>query len=658
MTSSNSSALRSNLKRIAAGVLMLGAFVAMRRATDHPGAADVADITSRFAFARTTLSDPPAYGREARPIRSVHPALFHVRGFLSTLGAAAALNDLDDNGLPDDVCRTDTLTDRVIVQPVPGTGDRYPAFALDPGSLARRDDGQLPTSCLPADFNEDGHMDLFVTYVGRAPILYTWHPAAKPGAPPLSAANYTASETLPGGLVWTSITADAADLDGDGHLEVLVANYFADGTEPFNPHATGPVELPSSFTRAFNGGGLHILRATPPADGHGPATFTEVTDALPGIPNHGWGLAIGADDIDGDLLPEVYVANDFGPDRLLWNRSTPGHIRFQLIEGTLAFATPHSKVLGHDSFKGMGVDFADLNGDGIPDIFVSNITESFAFQESQLVFLSTGSLASLARGEAPYTEGGDKLGLGRSGWAWDAKFDDFDNDGTYEAVQATGFLQGTTSKWPEIHELAMANDQLTTVAGRSWPILGPGDDLAGHDRNPFYVKQGGRYVDVGAQIGFGEDHPTRGIAIADVNGDGRLDIIAANMMGPSSFYLNTGTRSGSFMGLELRLPACGERVARTIVHDGHPSAEDVPSRPAIGAVAIAILPDGRRISRQVDGGNGHTGKRSPAVDLGLGTVTGPVRVQIAWRDAAGIHTETHMLQPGWHTLILASEPRP
>jgi hypothetical protein len=652
--SSKPSALRLNLKRIVAGALMIVAFVAMRRATDHPGAADVADITSRFSFTRTELADLPSRGREARPIREVHPALDHVAGFLSTLGAAAALNDLDGNGLPDDVCRVDTLTDQVFVQPVPGTGNRYPGFELDPGSMARREAGQEPTNCLPADFNEDGHPDLLVAYVGRTPILYTWHPAAAANAPALSPANYVTTDVLPGGAVWTSIAANAADLDGDGHLELIVGNYFADGQEVFDPHGTSPVELPSSFTRAFNGGGLHILRATPPADGHGPATFTEITDALPGIPNHGWTLAIGAYDIDGDLLPEVYAANDFGPDRLLWNRSTPGHVRFQLVEGKVRFSTPKSKVIGHDSFKGMGVDFADLNGDGIPDIFVSNITESFAFQESQLVFLSTGSVDSLARGEAPYTEGGDKLGMGRSGWAWDAKFDDFDNDGTFEAVQATGFLQGKIQKWAEIHELAMTNDQLTTSAKKSWPVLGPGDDLAGHDRNPFYVKQGARYVDVGAQIGFGEAHPSRAIAIADVNGDGRLDMVVATMMGPAAAYLNTGGRTGAFMGLELRLPACGETVAKTIVHDGHPTPGDIATRPAIGAVATAILPDGRRISRESDGGNGHTGKRAPGVHLGLGNVTGPVKVEIKWRDAAGVHTETQSLQPGWHTVILGA----
>jgi hypothetical protein len=648
---SKPSTLRSNLKRVVAGALALGMFLAMRRATDHPGAPDVADITSRFAFARTVLPDPDPNDREARRYRLVHPAIQHIQGFFSTLGAAASLHDLDGNGLPDDLCRVDTLRDRVIVSPVPGTGDRYPAFVLDPGSLAIRDEGQVPSSCLPADLNEDGHPDIVVAYAGRSPILYTWHPAPA-GAPVLSGANFTPSEVVPG-VVWTTIAINAVDLDGDGHLELVAVNYFADGGQEFNPHGTGPIELPDSFSRAFNGGGVHILRVTPGSEPYKPPVFTEVRDALDGIPNRGWGLALGAYDIDGDLLPELYVANDFGPDRFLWNRSTPGHIRFQLIEGEPSQSVPASKVIGHDSFKGMGVDFADLNGDGIPDLFVSNITETFAFQESQLVFLSTGSLESLARGKAPYVEGGDKLGLARSGWAWDAKLDDFDNDGTNEAVQATGFLQGKTSKWPELHELAMANDQITKIARDSWPILGPGDDVSGHDRNPFYVRVGARYVDVAAQIGFGEDYPSRGIAIADVKGNGRLDMVVANMMAPATYYENVGTHTGAFLGLHVRLPARGQSLGAAVVHDGHPTAADVLTRPAIGALATVTLPDGTRVSRQVDGGNGHTGKRSPDLHFGLGAVSGPVRVEIKWRDETGIHTETRSFSPGWHTVILS-----
>lgn len=67
------------------------------------------------------------------------------------------------------------------------------------------------------------------------------------------------------------------------------------------------------------------------------------------------------------------------------------------------------------------------------------------------------------------------------------------------------------------------------------------------------------------------------------------------------------------------------------------------------------LSNGTRMSRQVDGANGHTGKRSP-VHFGLGAANGPMRVDIKWRDADGIHTEPRSFMPGWHTVIPRSEP--
>src|SRR2546426_8043735 len=134
--------------------------------------------------------------------------------------------------------------------------------------------------------------------------------------------------------------------------------------------------------------------------------------------------------------PEIYFGHDFGPDRLLHNRSTPGHLKFAVLEGRRRFTDPKSCVLGFDSFKGMGVDFGDVNGDGLLDIYVSNIATKFGLTESHFLWQSTGQVEEMKRGLAPYVQASEKLGLSRSGWGWDCRLADFDNDGVLAASQA------------------------------------------------------------------------------------------------------------------------------------------------------------------------------------------------------------------------------
>jgi len=307
-------------------------------------------------------------------------------------------------------------------------------------------------------------------------------------------------------------------------------------------------------------------------------------------------------------------------------------------------------VLGRDSFKSMGVDFADLNDDGIPDIYVSNITEPKGLQESQMLFLSTGDINRIREGIAPYVNRSEALGLSDSGWAWDAKLDDFDNDGIPEALQATGFIRGTSNRWPEIQELATANDVFISSVSTSWPRIEPGADIAGHNQNPFFVRVGNHYVDVAKQIGFGEEYVSRGIAIGDVDLDGSLDLIVSNMWGPASYYHNEHPVAGSSLSLNLLLPVSREYSGETLVYAGK---SGMLGRAAVGAAVTVTRPDGRVLTRQVDGGNGHSGKRSPDLHFGLGDSQGVVNVKIRWRDHQGqVHQTFLNLKPGRYTVLL------
>ncbi|MFL6196664.1 MAG: CRTAC1 family protein [Thermoanaerobaculia bacterium] len=622
--------------RLVAVALIAGLYGFARQPTLPEGERQA--LASRFAFTRAPLAAPP--GDLTRVVREVHPDYRDIASWISTVGAAVALNDLDGDGLPNDLCSVDTRVDQALVQPVPGTGDRFALFALDPAPLPYDRRTTAPMGCVPGDFNEDGAMDLVVYYWGRPPIAFL----RRAGSEALSAAAFRPVELAPAGQIWNTNALTSADVDGDGHVDLIVGNYFPDGMRVLDARATDRAHMHRSMSRSENGGKNRLLLWQGGASGPEPTVrFVDAPDAFDEKTAYSWTLAAGAADLDGDLRPEIYFGNDFGNDRLLHNLSTPGHPRFAILEGRRTFTTPASKRLGHDSFKGMGIDFSDINGDGILDMYVSNIAQNWALEESHFVWVSTGDLKPIADGVAPWRDRGESLGLSRSGWGWDARFADFDDDGIPEATQAIGFLRGETNRWPELHELAMGNDNNMDHT-RAWPHFTPGDDLSGHLHNPFFVRaKDGRYYDVATEMGMGDSHVTRGIAIADVDGDGDLDFAIANQWEESYFFRNDAPRRGASLELAPVLPA------------------GPGWRPAIGAAATVWLPDGRRLVGQVDGGSGHSGKRAPEIHFGLGKVAAgtPLRVELRWRDNAGrAHQETMRLTPGRHALRLGAPAPP
>lgn len=666
-----SGVVRRRAPHLAAVALVAAAYGAAR--PPRVDAAARAALASRFVLTRVGLD--AAVGAPAGPTRRrrpVSPRLEHIAGWISSVGAGAALGDVDGDGLANDVCLVDPRTDAVTVAPVPGVpgAGRYPAFALPQGPLADRT--MAPMGCLLADVNEDGRADAVVYYWGRPPLAFLR--AGRAVGP--RADDFRAVPLVPGDERWFTNAATFADVDGDGHADLVVGNYFDDGARVLDPRDPGGEHMQHSMSRAYNAGRNRVLLwagaapggllGTPPG-----ARFRDAPDVFPEDVARGWTLAVGAQDLDGDLRPELYFANDFGPDRLLVNRSAPGRPRFVLAAGRRALAVPRSKTLGRDSFKGMGVDFGDLAGDGGVGLFVSNIAQPYALEESHFAWVPTGDAravaAALARGVAPYADRSEALGLARSAWAWDAKLVDLDGDGAPEVVQATGFVRGTANRWPELQELATANDELLARPG-AWPRFGAGDDLSGRTRNPLWTRMpNGRFVDVAPAVGFGEAAVSRGVAAADVDGDGDEDLVVANQWGESSLWRNDGPGPGrprpAFLGLHLLLPL-GASGAATAEHAGHPRLFE--GRPALGAEA-RVLRDGRPpLAAQVDGGNGHSGKRAPELLFGLGAPAAgmpnsdepaagaPVRVALRWRDGDGRpHAETRTLAPGWHTLVLA-----
>jgi len=599
------------------------------------------ELSKPFAFETIEISGGSQY---SQVVRGVNQYLSRLDTWVSSIGSSVSLSDLDGDGIANDMCLVDPRTDMIQVRQVPGP------FRYKPVNLAAPDyyypESMAPFGCIMADFDEDGHVDLAVNYAGRPPVIYLQ----------VNERVFEPVEILKKDVMtlhWTTAAMIAADVNGDGHLDLVVGNYFEDEATTFDKYSEIKFpKMPNSFSTALNGGTNKILINSYRDSENYRLVFKEVDLELDEKYLDGWTLAAGVADLDGDLLPEIYIGNDFGPDRLFHNRSTPDRVKLVPVEGRDTLDRPHSFVLGKDSYKGMGIDFQDVNSDGRLDFAVSNVSQH-EFVESHYLFISEETTGAFKEGIAPYGNHGMKQGFYNTGWGWGVRLADFNNDGVFELLQATGFVKGEgNDQWPEFQELSFTSNMIMHFA-EVWPRINLGDDISGHQKNPFMVKHKGRYYDISTELGMGQTRMTRGISIADVDGDGDQDMVMSHQYEGFHFFKNNAPNPGKFLGLRLLQPL-DDSIDQFVLSKAlipRPSL----TRSAFGATATLKYSDGRKRIAHVDGGSGHSAQVAPYIHFGLGDVkAGEVfQVELNWRDRRGkVHRRDVQLSPGWHTIVL------
>jgi enediyne biosynthesis protein E4 len=401
------------------------------------------------------------------------------------------------------------------------------------------------------DYDNDGYEDLFVTSYGGNHLYHNNGDG--------TFTDVTKKAGVQGGG-W-STSAAWVDLDGDGLLDLVVLRYmqwdFTDVWCGEKKEGYRSFCHPDQFQP--------ILPLVYHNDGNG--HFTEVGQKI-GFSRPGKGLGVAIADFNGDGHIDVFIANDSVPEQLYQNKGDGTFDEVALLSGVGVDGDGHV-------FAGMGVDFADYDNDGLPDLAITDL----AYQKYSL-FRNNG--------DSTFSYATDSSGLGtmtllHSGWGM--RFLDYDNDGWKDLLIAQAHVLDT------IH---LTYPQLRYRE----PIL-----LARNTKNGF--------VDVSAGSGspFHQPWASRGMAVGDIDSDGRLDGVITENDGPAHILHNETDTHNHWLSLNLV---------------GHKSNRD-----AIGAAVKIVTAQGAQYAT-VTTASSYLSSSDKRVHFGLGSESTVKELDIRW----------------------------
>jgi enediyne biosynthesis protein E4 len=475
-----------------------------------------------------------------------------------TLGSGAALVDIDGDddldlylvngrewGEPNDADRGTSVLYR---------NDGNGAFTDVTETAGVSNPGGYGHGVACGDVDNDGDVDLYVTNFGANRLYQN-----------------------DGDGVFTDVTAHAGvgddrwsasaafvDVDRDGDLDLYVVNYLrydVDATYPpcYDAGARGYCH-PTNFEGARD----RLYR------GNGDGTFADATDEMgitdPGGPFHGKGLGVVAADFDGDGWPDIYVANDDTPNYLFYNERDGTFAEIAVLAGCAYSADAIAQA-------GMGVDAADYDGDGRPDIFVTNFSH-----ETNTLYRNAGGGAFMDASYAAHVGGESFLQLG-----FGAGFLDYDNDGWLDLFLANGHI--------------FENVELTT------------DVVSYRQPNQLFHNAGnGSYTEADF---LPDAHASRGAAFGDVDNDGDTDVLVTNLAGAPQLLRNDVGHSQNWLKIRV--------------------IDAATQRDAIGA-RVTLKAGGRTQTREVRTAYSYLCANDPRVIFGLGTGVQADEIVLRWPD--------------------------
>jgi hypothetical protein len=503
---------------------------------------------------------------------TLDPKVAHIAPHIAALGACVSVADVNNDNWPDLYFTTSRFgaANALYVNQRDGTF-RDVAAEAGVAALNRAGDG-VSMGAVWGDYDNDGLEDLLVYKWGYLQLLHNLGN--------LHFADVTAQSGLrrwmnSNGAVWL-------DFDRDGLLDLYVTGYFRSDVDFWHLRTTRIMQ--HSWDFATNGGKNLLFRNV------GNGRFADVTDAM-GVGSTRWTLAAAAADFNDDGWPDLYLANDYGPEELFLSREGK---RFELARAGLE----------DDSKSGMAVAVGDVYNRGRHDVFVTNISErGFLFQGNNL---RINFLRELGRF--------DEIAIGvvaDAGWAWGAQFGDLNNDGLLDLVVTNGFISADSGRdyWYAMSKIAGAQGNIFEDA-KNWPPIGTAS-LSGYERSRVLMNTGaggsGGFVDVAEAAGVTDRLDGRAVALADVFNRGTLDVVIANEKARALVYRNTA-HPGHWVEFKL----IGTRSNRS----------------AIGA-DVTVEFGGVRQRQVVAGGMGFCSQNDRRLHFGLGNAR-LGRVTIRW----------------------------